>query len=132
MIAGLTFLLLLITPGSSQSQDKKFQHEMSERCAKRGDNIWRNEYEGKKSVYTMQNHLTHYNASLNKCFFLEISQSADKAGITKMYRLFDANKNAEYAIYASPGIICDVMEKHCTTESEWRAMVAPYLEDAKF
>ena len=95
-------VLLLITTGSSQSQDKKLQYELSERCGKRVEEI-RNQL----SDTSKYPHISHYNFSLNKCFFLQ-TQSNET---TKMYRLCDANEQSLYGIYLSdpPIFKCEVL-----------------------
>ncbi len=51
----------------------------------------------------MFNYESHYSARLNKCFFLEIAVSNEKANSTssKIMSLFDLTKNNKYGTFVS-------------------------------
>src|SRR5258708_2118136 len=74
-----------------------------------------------------------------KCFFLEIANTYERKGgkptTSKIMRLFDLNENKEYGIFV--GGICDgcgpmtclVQDQVCQSESEWRQLLKPFMED---
>jgi hypothetical protein len=81
------------------------------------------------------NYENHYSAHLNKCFFLEISVIYErKGGSSKMMRLFDLNENKEYGVFVSgptesTPLECVVRGQVCRSESEWRQLLKPFMED---
>jgi hypothetical protein len=85
------------------------------------------------------NYENHYNARLKKCFFLEIANTYErkegKPTTSKIMRLFDLNDNKQYGIYMSgfsidgPPFGCEVQDKGCRSESEWRQLLKPFMED---
>ena len=85
----------------------------------------------------MFNYENHYSARLNKCFFLEIATSYDKGRLTrsKDMRLFDLHENKELGIYVDGmcdgcgPMACYVQDKVCRSESEWRQLLKPFMED---
>jgi hypothetical protein len=95
----------------------------------------------------MFNYENHYSARLNKCFFLEITTSFEKGKLdsTKTMRLFDLNENREYGEFTSGPTVtrpdgtplpvestplaCVVRGNTCRSESEWRQLVKPFMED---
>jgi hypothetical protein len=76
---------------------------------------------------------------LNKCFFLEIGTSYErkqgKPTSSKIMRLFDVNDNKQQGIYMSgfsmdgPPFACEVQDKVCQSEREWRQLLKPFMED---
>jgi hypothetical protein len=71
---------LLITSTAS-SEPNAARYQLQERCGSRAAEIFRKEYENvaiKGAENWHFNYQAHYNAHLNKCFFLEISTSFEK------------------------------------------------------
>ena len=78
----------------------------------------------------------HYSLRLNKCFFLltlfqtEI-KSPDKVG--KFMWLHDLNDISqyygEYVHYSGLLGFCEVRDKQCRSEQEWRELIKPFMED---
>jgi hypothetical protein len=109
-------------------------------AAKRAEEVFRWEYNPAskpKDVKIMFNYENHYSALLNKCFFLEIAVSHEKERLTatKDMRLFDLNDNKEIGIYMDGicdgcgPIACKVQDKVWRSESEWRQLLKPFMED---
>lgn len=73
----------------------------------------------------------HYNIRLNKCFLLEdntsITRDQGKVHKTRLLTLIDVHGNKVTGSF-SP-INCDVQEKKCRTEEEFRALIRPFMED---
>ena len=73
----------------------------------------------------------HYSVSLNRCFILEMnttySQVDGKSLKTKVLNLIDVNDNKSYGSF-SP-LNCDVQERACHSEQEFRTFIRPFMED---
>jgi hypothetical protein len=122
----------------ASAQPNKVLYELQERCGKRAEELFRRKYGPGDSKYGMLfNYENHYSVRLKKCFFLEIAVSHDKGKLTatKDMRLFDLNKNKEYGLYMDGicdgcgPISCKVQGKVCRSESEWRQLLKPFMED---
>jgi hypothetical protein len=137
-IAGL---LWFSTYGAAQPNKKPY--ELQERCDKRAADLFEREYrprvENTKDVQVRLNYEDHYSARLNKCFFLEISSSYDRKGgkitSSKIMRLVELNDNKDYGVFVSglsdqgPPVACLLEEKICQSESEWRQLLKPFMEN---
>ena len=119
------------------AQPNKDLYELQERCGKRAAEVFEREYGSDKDGQTLFNYENHYSAHLKKCFFLEIAISyereEEKPG-PKIMRLFDLNENKEYGTFVSgptesTPVTCVVRGKHCRSESEWRQLLKPFMED---
>src|SRR5262245_50391312 len=133
-IAGLVWF------GTSVSAQPNKLYELQERCGKRAAEVFAQEYStpvlDTKDGQTRFNYENNYSARLNKCFFLEIVVSYDKGqpSSSKIMRLFDLNGNKEYGTYVSgptenTPLTCVVRGKGCQSESEWRQLLKPFMED---
>lgn len=123
---------------NSYAASIKEEYELQERCSKRAEELFRKEYGNE----TMSNYYTnHYNRKLNKCFILvtetsihEDKETREKLGVSSTYKtLLDINENKEYGgffKFSKGGLMqCEVLGKHCNSESEWDAFVKPYMEE---
>jgi hypothetical protein len=133
-IAGLVCFATSVSP-----QPNKL-YELQERCGKRAAEVFAQEYSppvlDTKDGQTRFNYENNYSARLNSCFFLEIAVSYDKgkSSRSKIMRLFDLNGNKEYGTFVSGPtesmpLACVVRGKGCQSESEWRELVKPFMED---
>jgi len=132
--------LLCFSPYVSAQPNKEL-YELQERCGKRAAEVFRREYgtvpKTEYGITMWFNYENHYSARLNKCFFLEIAVSREKGKLdsTKSMRLFDLNENKELANYddgicdGCGPISCKVQDKVCRSESEWRQLLKPFMED---
>ena len=125
------------------AQPNKKPYELQERCDKRAADLFEREYrprvENTKDVQKRFNYEDHYSARLDKCFFLEISSSYDREGgkltSSKIMRLVELNDNKDYGVFVSglsdrgPPIACLLEEKICQSESEWRQLLKPFMEN---
>jgi hypothetical protein len=82
------------------------------------------------------NYENHYSARFDRCFFLEIAVTYEKgkSSSSKIMRLFDLNGNKEYGTFVSgptesTPLACVVRGKGCQSESEWRELLKPFMED---
>ena len=122
------------------AQPNKELYELQERCAKRAAEVFEREYgpvSNTQDGQTLFNYENHYSARLKKCFFLEIAMSYEREEgkpASKIMRLFDINENREYGTFVSgptesTPVTCAVRGKNCQSESEWRQLLKPFMED---
>jgi hypothetical protein len=119
-------------------------YELQERCSKRAEERFKKEYPStivsNKDGTLMVNYTNHYNRRLNKCFVVltaisipENKETKVMFGVSRDKTLWDINENKQYGAFSEfskSGLVqCEVMEKHCNSESEWDALVKPYMED---
>jgi hypothetical protein len=146
--------ICVISEGSAEPN--KDQYELQERCGKRAEEVFNRDHATKNnltadSAYSYQ---SHYSATLNKCFYLEIVTSNLKSpegseGISTIMTLSDLNEHKEYGtfymkggyrfegygtfvgtVYSAP-FPCKWNEQHkaCHSASEWREWLKPYMEE---
>jgi len=125
------------------AQPNKKLYELQERCGKRAAEVFAREYSPRiantKDVQMRYNYEHHYSARLNKCFFLEVAVSYERKGgkptSSKLMRLFDVNDNRDYGVFVSGlsdegrPVACLLEDKICQSESEWRQLLKPFMED---
>ena len=132
-------VVMLLMAGTAQAQPNKEQYELQERCGKRAAEFfakaWASEVSNTASGQTTANYENHYNSRLNKCIYLEISNSFQRGEPPfRLMRLFDLNENREIATYMKSegdafAFLCSVQDKGCRTEAEWRTLIKPFMED---
>jgi len=132
---------LLCFSSHVSAQPNKELYELQERCGKRAAEVFAREYSPRiantKDVQMRYNYENHYSRRLNKCFFLEIAVSHERKDGTssKLMRLFDLNGNKDYGVFVSglsdkgPPVACLLQDKICQSESEWRQLLKPLMED---
>ena len=108
-------------------------YELKERCGRQAAETFKKEWGSNvvnnKNGQTVANFESHYNARLNKCFYLEISKTYERGQKPwKSLRLFDLLDNKEYATFIE-GLACEVRDRSCTAEAEWRELIKPFMED---
>jgi hypothetical protein len=133
---------------SANAAPDKAQYELQERCAKRAEQIftkgWPNGSPDNSAGYTQTaNYQSHYNPTLNKCFYLETSQAYNQKRSTVSKSLLEVNSNREYGQYYGDLLIggklnmnpsglpptCWLGEKFCQSEFVWDAMANVYMEE---
>jgi len=82
------------------SEPNKVESELRERCGKRTEEIWKKKFgiddiSNTKDAQIISKYENHYNATLDKCFYLTRSDIIGKKKVTKVERLFDV-ENKEY------------------------------------
>jgi hypothetical protein len=122
---------LLLVGTASYAQPNKEQYELQERCGKRAAEFWQHGPGSFPNLPSVTfNYENHYSARLNKCFFLYLETYVSENRTThKNMRLFDLNENKEYGAFASTPLACVVRGKGCQSESEWRTLIKPFMED---
>ncbi len=134
----IVLALMVGTVWSARAEPNAALYELQERCGKLAAQVFDKEYnsgkpnrDGDKMNYF--NYQAHYNARLNKCFFLEMSIFIDKQTSMNGLRLFDLLENKEYGAFTqgSPsGIIeCRMQKSVCRSEDEWHQLAKQYLEE---
>jgi hypothetical protein len=75
----------------------------------------------------------HYNAHLNKCFYVKTYIAPTPVGINMWVYLSDLQQNRIYGgFHRSTNIglfYCRLEDKECHSEAEWNNLVKPYMED---
>ena len=69
---------------------------------------------------------------MNKCFYLEISETFEKtkSGTFKSLRLYDINENKEYATFMSGVMLhCVVDGETCRSEQEFMQLIKKFMEN---
>ena len=131
---------LLLVAGIAHAQPNKEQYELQERrCGKQAAEVfakrWGSGVKNSVAGQSVANYENHYNSRLNKCIYLEISNSFQRGEPPfRLMRLFDLNENREIATYMKSegdafAFLCSVQDKGCRTEAEWRTLIKPFMED---
>jgi hypothetical protein len=75
----------------------------------------------------------HYNARLNKCFYVETYISPTPVGINMWVYLSDLQDNRIYGgFHRSTNIglfYCNLQDQECHSEAAWNELVNQYMED---
>jgi hypothetical protein len=130
---------------------KRQAYELSERCGKTAGEEFRREWKqglvNTKTGQMLASFTNHYNSRLNKCFYLlrithftKKKSAGDRATMNLSMTLADINEGKEFGNYfgAPTGAMkpvtghpydCKVLDKLCSSEAEWEALVKPYMED---
>ena len=124
------------------SEPNKVEYER-ERCGKRAEDIWQKKFgvidiSNTKDGQIISKYENHYNATLDKCFYLTRSDIIGKKKVTKVERLFDVDENKEYGRFTGGNgdtfHICVMFvgkDTHrCSSEDDWRGFIKRYMEDA--
>lgn len=118
------------------AQSNKDLYELQVRCGEQAARAFRQDYapvtRTKEGTTQLSNYENHFSAQFNKCFFLEIVSFFGKGGSSTSLRLFDLNENKQYGSYFKGGsgiMDCQVRDKQCSSEEEWRKLAKPYLDD---
>jgi hypothetical protein len=121
---------LIASTLSAYSQPDKVLYELQERCGKLAKTFaedWKTRTVQTAHPTVQGGYENHYNARLNKCFYLEISTTYGRV-VMRHLRLIDLNDNKEFGTY-SEGVHCEVRGQNCKSEAEWRELAKPYLEE---
>jgi hypothetical protein len=136
---GALAAMCVLASSTAWGQADKVIYELKERCGRQAAETFNKEWgsnvvNNKDGGQTVANFQNHYNARLNKCFYLEIATTyeRDKKPFESL-RLFDLLDNKEYATFLVGGGLtlmhCEVGDRHCTSEAEWRELIKPFMED---
>jgi hypothetical protein len=146
IILGLLLTGWQMTPARADDDTAKVEsYNLEERCGKRAEERFRHDWGDGQPSKTEYGQISsaiyesHYSPRLNKCFVLYRSSfftPKDKS-TTQMFTLLDANTYKEYGEFSEMRMFkerpilfdCHVLEEHCTSEQEWKALIRPYMED---
>ena len=136
----LTFAVSILFWNTATAEPNKVLYELQERCGKQASDIFKKEIDANVTDTSqgkmIANYENHYNARLNKCFYLQtatiISRGKDHT-MSKSLQLFDLHENREIATYfdfdGKRVMQCEVGNNSCHTEQEWRALVKSFMEE---
>lgn len=118
------------------AQPNKELYDLQARCGEQAVRAFKQDYTSvtrtKEGATQLSKYENHFSAQFNRCFFLEIVSFYGKSGTSTSMRLFDLNENKQYGSYFKLGsdvMDCQVRDKQCSSEEEWRKLAKPYLED---
>jgi hypothetical protein len=128
---GLAAGLCLV--GTAHAEPDKVLYELQERCGRQAANFFKTELGGEHVVKsdkgtTIQDYENHYSPRLNKCFYLQRSNYLSKESNFKMLQLYELNEHKEYGSFTER-MECEVLDRFCRTEQEWRELAKPFLEE---
>lgn len=126
----LVSLMLLATGAQAQSLKEKF--ELSEQCGKKAAELFEKSW-GKRED-ELNHYESHYNSRLNKCFYVEWTNSLKDGFPFFSSILYDLNENKEYGSYAMwmkfpEKPLCQVQMKSCESQDEWAELIKPFIKD---
>jgi hypothetical protein len=138
----IAIALLPITAAAASSGDT---YDLKEKCARFAGEVFRREWQtgGSSARRTDGNgsaeatYRNHYNAKLNRCFYLEISTIYPKrspATLIQRQTLYDIHENKEYgSMFYDSGPLgltsCYLLDRKCSSSEEWQSFIRPYLEE---
>ena len=137
--AALVGFALLASGAWAQSLKEKY--ELSAQCgmlaAETFRKYWGSGISTSSTGQIIGKYENHYNYRLNKCFYLEISDSYERGKSPfRLMRLYDFQESREIGVFVGTTVFleektahCLVQGKQCKTEEEWRALTKPYMED---
>ena len=113
--------------------------ELAERCSKRTSEIFNKDYP--IPTWKMPDGNTwsiryekHYNSRLSKCFMLikTIVTGPDKEFVCNSHLLLNVDENREYGEFLDfrkSEITCYLLNKLCSTKSEWDVLAEPFMSE---
>jgi len=131
-------IALALAATGAQAQLPKDKEKLSEQCDKQAAERFAKDWVSSHSAeghLVSGNYKNHYNFRLNKCFYLEVMNTQDRAEPPyTIMTLYDLNGSLEIASYSKvEGVdapsICVVQDKKCKSEQEWRSLLKPFMED---
>lgn len=126
-------VILLFTIGCNPSaRDAQLQEQCAGQCKEYfgkayGDNVF-DDWEHSGSVFYKCHH-----HKMNQCFIM-LDESGYKRSDDKLYKMkslwnLSEKKRYGYFYHIGSSMVCDVRGKRCKSESEWDALVKPYMKD---
>jgi hypothetical protein len=124
------------------AQPNRQLYELQERCGKRAAEVFARDYgylQSTKRVDLQHNYQSHYNARLNKCFFVVSTRAIakspkDQAVNFIALELYDVNEKASYGMYnrtlsEKAPTYCAASGRTCSSQEEWEELVHPYMNE---
>ena len=118
---------------NNQQLDRNQVYELRDRCRSSAEDFFKIIYKRINKETTGASYKYHYNAIVNKCFFILTRDKMDENGNFSTKQLFDFNDCELLGTFSRDkhnNIVhgCNVLEKICHSEAEWDALVKPYME----
>jgi hypothetical protein len=118
---------------TAEAEPNKMLFELQERCGKQAAEAFGSPSAiSDKNILTTASYENHYNARLNKCFYLlTVTTSSLERWRLKNVVLIDLHENKEYGTFMGGTVVtsCEVRGIQCRTEQEWQALVKPFMEE---
>jgi hypothetical protein len=127
---GAAAAMLTLTATMAAAETSVRLYQLQTNCQKLAGETFRREaaYDEDRIDYR-----AHYNARLNKCFYVETYRSPTPVGINKWVYLSDLQENRIYGgFHRSTNIglfYCSLEDKECHSEAEWKENLKPYMEE---
>jgi len=121
--------ILMLTATMTAAEPNVTIYQLQNNCEKRAAETFYREaaYDEDRVDYR-----AHYNARLNKCFYVETYISPTPVGINMWVYLSDLQENRIYGgFHRSTNIVffyCSLEDKECHSEAEWNENLKPYME----
>jgi hypothetical protein len=131
-LAALSILMLLTSVAAASTKE---QYDLQERCGKQAAELFNKDH-GEAPGASFEN---HYSIALNKCFiveqFLVVNGSSPSGYVIEFAS--DINDHKAFASFSGrfgfgnsdTPTVCQVNEKSCHSEAEWRELLKPYMEN---
>jgi len=132
MMKAIGVLVSLVLASGAQAQSLKEKSELSEQCGKKAAELFEKSW-GKRED-ELNHYESHYNSRLNKCFYVEWTNSLKDGFPFFSSILYDLNENKEYGSYAMwmkfpEKPLCQVQMKSCESQDEWAELIKPFIKD---
>lgn len=127
-LLAVALMAALFDPAYCQSRTEIY--DLQERCGKRAMEMFEKDYPPaeRKGLELFEN---HYNVKLNRCFMIEenttFTRHEGKTLSIKTITLIDVNDNKIVGEFSPAG--CEVRERKCRSEQEFRALIKPLMEE---
>jgi hypothetical protein len=122
----------LIVPSAAHSEPNALVYQLQERCAKFAADFAKANGGEVTTSNTATNYRAHYNARLNKRYYLDrtiVYCKAKQGHIARVFRLYDVLENREVGTLSdstdSSFVFCTVSGTGCRSEAEWNEFVKP-------
>jgi hypothetical protein len=129
-ILALAAVTLCVFTVTADAQSRSEIYELQEKCGKRAEQLFEKDFplDQRQGLESFEN---HYNVRLNRCFMLEQNtmflKTEGKSIAEKILILIDVNDNKPLGSFEPLG--CDVQDRKCNSEQEFRTLIKFFMED---
>jgi hypothetical protein len=126
----VSFAIIVLTATMTSAACNGTLQQLQKNCEKLAAETFRRESVNDEDRVAYR---AHYNARLNKCFYVETYISATRVGINTWVYLSDLQENRIYGGFHKSSNIglfyCNLQDQECHSEANWNELVNPYMED---